>query len=73
MDNLRSIFEKITEKAKYIANVAAHAADYAVTVEEPRPKAQRRLSRNSPTDGASRSGQRGRSDRARRVSPFRDA
>jgi hypothetical protein len=48
MDNHRSIFGKITDKAKYIADIAAHAAHYALKAEEPVPKAQRRLSRDSP-------------------------
>jgi hypothetical protein len=52
MDHRRSIFGKITEKAKYIANIAANAANYALKAEESPLKAQRRLSGNPPARAA---------------------
>jgi hypothetical protein len=48
MDHHRSIFEKITDTAKYIAHIAADAANFALKADEPVPMAQRRPSRNSP-------------------------
>ena len=52
MDHHRSIFEKIADKAKDIANIAANAANYALKAEAPVPKAQRRLSGNPPAGAA---------------------
>jgi hypothetical protein len=52
MDNHKSIFGKITDKAKYIADIAAHAANYALKAEAPAPKTPRRPSRNSPAGAA---------------------
>jgi hypothetical protein len=48
MDHRRSIFEKIADKAKDIANIAANAASYALKAEQRQPRAQRRLSGNPP-------------------------
>jgi hypothetical protein len=61
MDNHRSIFGKITDKAKYIADIAAHAANYALKAEEPVSK--RRLSGNPPA-GAAKKAAAKRSKRA---------
>jgi hypothetical protein len=55
MDHRRSIFEKIADKAKDIANIAANAANYALKDEERQPKAQRRLSRAGMKTAAKRS------------------
>ena len=63
MDNHRSIFGIITDKAKYIADIAAHAANYALKAEAPVSKAQRRLSRNPPA-GAAKKAAAKRSKRA---------
>jgi hypothetical protein len=63
MDHRRSIFGKITDKAKYIANIAANAANYALKAEKSPPKPQRRLSGNPPGRAAKKSAAR-RSKRA---------
>ena len=42
MDKDKSIFEKITDTVKDIANIAATAADHALKADEPTLKAEKR-------------------------------
>jgi hypothetical protein len=56
MDSDKSIFEKITDTVKDIANIAADAASHALQAEEPAamipPKPRRKTRRAAPKPGA---------------------
>jgi hypothetical protein len=58
MDNHRSIFGKITDRAKYIADIATNAANYALKADGPAPKAERRRSRHSSATAAKKAAAR---------------